>query len=367
MNDDELKEIYYDPKYGFPDVKKLLEIVGKKYTRKQVSEFIKAQEVNQIHKRDNKNQKIFAPIVGDVGWFQTDLTFLDQYKNQNKGYHIILTCIDILSRKGYTRALKNKTEDTVVEAFESILKEVPIKMTMLGFDGGSEFKSKFRAMLKKNEVEFYMSDAGDKNKMAMVERFNLTIRNRIEKYMTAFNTNKWFDVLQDITYAYNNTEHSSTGFKPDEVSKKEYNLIWQMNEERVKDYYEDNTKVFNKGDRVRLVKQKGAFEKKSGQQYNKSIYEVVKINPFSYKVKNIESETVLQRTVKPYELQLVESVAEFAPPKPQDRQALIKQTKVQRQVKKQGIDPTNVLSVGRRQTNVAGLNTSNILTGKRRR
>ena len=116
-----------------------------------------------------------------------------------------------------------------------------------------------------------------------------------------------------------------------------------------------------------ILKQKGAFEKKSGQQYNKVIYEVVKINPFSYKVKNIESETVLQRTVKPYEMQLVEGVVEFSPPKPQDRQALIKKTKVQRELKKEGIDQGNVINVGRRQTKVAGLDTSNILEGKRRK
>lgn len=360
---EKLKDIYYNPKYGFPDAKKLHGIVGKEYSLKEIKAFIAEQEVNQIHKQD-KTHKIYAPIVGGEGWFQTDLTFYEQYKNNNRGYYIILTCIDIISRKAYARALKNKTEDNVIEAFKGIIKEAG-NMKVVGFDKGSEFQTKFKNMLKDNVIDYYTSDTGDKHKMAMVERFNLTLRNRLEKYMTAYKTNKWVDVLDDIVYSYNDTIHSSTGEKPNEVGDEEIKNILVDNLERVKEF-RSNVERFSIGDKVRLKKHKGLLEKKSGEQYNHGLYTITKINPFSYRITNDRGDLLVQK-IKHDDLQKVGGLQTFEPIKPMDREKEVKKYKVEKDLKKEGIKKENIVAVSRRAKTIDGLDLGNIIEGKKTR
>eukprot|EP00732_Lithocolla_globosa_P000461 Lithocolla_globosa_v1_NODE_138_length_5823_cov_17.507628.p5 type:complete len:117 gc:universal NODE_138_length_5823_cov_17.507628:1354-1004(-) len=102
-------------------------------------------------------------------------------------------------------------------------------------DGGSGFKTKFRLMLKSHGIDYYTADPGEKNKMAMIERWNRTIREKIEKYLTSRNTNRWVDVLQKLVKNYNNTVHGTTGFKPNQVGKKEFDIIQNQKLERIQD------------------------------------------------------------------------------------------------------------------------------------
>jgi len=47
-----------------------------------------------------------------------------------------------------------------------------------------------------------------------VERFNKTIRDKINLYLYSKKTKKYIDVLQDLVYNYNNTLHSKIGMNP---------------------------------------------------------------------------------------------------------------------------------------------------------
>lgn len=47
-----------------------------------------------------------------------------------------------------------------------------------------------------------------------IERFNRTLRNRISKYLLAYNTHNWIDKLEEIIYNYNNQVHSMTKKTP---------------------------------------------------------------------------------------------------------------------------------------------------------
>jgi len=45
---------------------------------------------------------------------------------------------------------------------------------------------------------------------AIIERFNRTIRDKIDKYMKTYKTYKFNDVLKQLVLNYNNTKHSTT-------------------------------------------------------------------------------------------------------------------------------------------------------------
>ena len=86
------------------------------------------------------------------------------------------------------------------------------------------------------------------------------MKEKMFKYFTANNANKYIGVLDDFVERYNNTKHSSMKMTPVEASKKE-------NEVRVyRNLYPDLTRrpmraKFKTGDKVRILKKKGLFEK----------------------------------------------------------------------------------------------------------
>ena len=55
----------------------------------------------------------------------------------------------------------------------------------------------------------------------MVERWNRTTKEKMFKYFTANNTNKYIYVIDGFVERYNNTRHSSIKMTPVEASKKE--------------------------------------------------------------------------------------------------------------------------------------------------
>jgi hypothetical protein len=63
-------------------------------------------------------------IVGamDVEW-EADLVIMDSLSQKNNGYKYVLTVIDILSKYVWVEAIKAKTGNNLVKAFEKIIKK----------------------------------------------------------------------------------------------------------------------------------------------------------------------------------------------------------------------------------------------------
>ena len=86
---------------------------------------------------------------------------------------------------------------TIVHAFQSILVSSKRKPNETWFDQGSEFyNSPFKEWLKENHIEMYSTY--NEGKSAVAERLIRTLKNKIEKHMTAVSKNVYFDVLNDI-------------------------------------------------------------------------------------------------------------------------------------------------------------------------
>ena len=97
-----------------------------------------------------------------------------------------------------------------------------------------------------------------RTKGSIVERFNRTLKSRLERFFTESKNHRWVDVLQSMTTNINNTVNRSTGFKPSEVTKA------NSEEVRARLYPPPlNIKkcVFHIGDRVRVVKEKNFLDK----------------------------------------------------------------------------------------------------------
>jgi len=137
--------------------------------------------------------------------------------------------------------------------------------------------------VKELGVELYSTE--NEEKSSVVECWNHTMKEKMFKYFTANNTNKYIDVLDDFVKRYNNTRHSSIKMTPVEASKKE-------NEVRVyRNLYPDLTRrpmraKFKIEDKVRSLKKKGLFEKEFTPNWTEELFTVSKIqrtNPATYK------------------------------------------------------------------------------------
>ena len=105
----------------------------------------------------------------------------------------------------------------VAEAFKHIFKEGR-KPIFLWVDKGKEFYNKHvKDLLKANSVEMYSTE--NEEKSSVVERWNGTMKQKMFKYFTANNTEKYYDILDELVNIYNNTKHSSIKMTPVEASK----------------------------------------------------------------------------------------------------------------------------------------------------
>ena len=93
----------------------------------------------------------------------------------------------------------------------------------------------------------------NEGKSVVAEKFIITLKNKIFKYMTAISKNVYFDVFDDFVNKYNNTVHKTVKRKPIDVTDDyyaEYNENFDKNDPKIK-----------VGDNVRMSKYKNFFAK----------------------------------------------------------------------------------------------------------
>jgi len=342
MNADEIiSEAYYDPSKGLRNAQKLYEeLKAQRITMKQIKDFLKRQEVAQIHYKPQK--PVFFPIVSKYKnhiW-QIDLMSLADIERTNDHYKYLLCCIDIFSRFAYVVPLKTKDATTIKSALDRIFKkEVP---EILCSDNGSEFKNEqVKRLCTRYNISQTFFQVGDKHKMAMVERFNRTIRDLINKYLTAYQTTRYINVLDKLVHNYNNTYHSGIKGKPSKPDAEKIKSI--MIEKQVEALKSE--KEYKVGQSVRYVINRTTFEKGSNPRWSKLIYVITSKLGHSYLINKRGSE---DKEYKYYELQPVGRTqgidVEEAQP---TRQHIRRENRQARAIKREGITTTSEATTSR--------------------
>ena len=219
-----LKSVYYtlSNEGSFGGNKRLKEAVFKDtvvhMSDKQVSEWLAGEDAYTLHRPAQINYKRNRVIVHGIDiQFQADLVDMSMYTKENDNFKYMLTCIDVFSKYAWTRVLKNKTGVEVTKAFESILKEgrIPQKLQF--------FNKYFQDVTTKYNIHHFST--GSEQKASIVECFNRTIKGRMWRYITAINSKRYIDVLQDLITSYNNSYHMSIKMRP-YPERTKINLVW---------------------------------------------------------------------------------------------------------------------------------------------
>lgn len=296
---DIIKKIYYDVKTGYKNPHALLNEVQKydkdvKYN--DVLDFLNRQEEYQINKK--KLKKTYFQIGAQIGYYQMDLILLPNKKSENDGYGYILTIIEIATRKAYVYLLRTKKASEMLKVLKDFITKNKDRVVGISSDSGGEFlNAKIIKLMKDNGIYYTQTQKGDHNRQSIVERFNYTLRNKLNKYLTANKTEKYYDVIHDIVENYNNTIHSGLNNKTPNFMFENNEETKQMNEDKMRDnaYLKANImSEYKIGDRVRIKKTKSSMFEKDSNTFSPGIYHIDNIVGNKFAIKN-SSGDVLKR------------------------------------------------------------------------
>ena len=134
---------------------------------------------------------------------------MGKFSKWNKGIRYLLMVIDVFSKFGWIRPLKDKRGQTVADAFRSIFRErAARKPKMLWSDKGSEFfNAIMKDLLSKNGIKLYTTE--NEEKSSVVERWNRTMKEKLFRMFSANNNTIYWDKLDKLVDQYNHRFHSS--------------------------------------------------------------------------------------------------------------------------------------------------------------
>ena len=261
-----------------------------------------AEELHKPIRKKFKKRRVYVKGVDKI--WAADLVDMHAFSKSNKGYKYILMIIDVFSKYGWAIPLKTKTGIDVMKAFSKLWSSTK-PPERLWVDKGKEFYNKqMKDLMNEHHVQIYSTE--NEEKSSVVERWNRTIKRIMWKYFTANNTNIYIDVLADIINKYNNTYHRSIKCTPIAARK-------ASNHQHVYEalFGEDYNNVtvkhikFKIGDRVRIIRKKGTFEKGFTPNWTEEVFTVDNVKstqPVTYSLADAKGEKI-QGTFYEQELQ----------------------------------------------------------------
>ena len=271
--EESLKRVYFDPKRvgSYGGVNALRRVT--RAPVKAVKQWLSEQDAYTLHKPVRIRFKRRRVIVGGRNHqWQADLVDLSKLKKDNDGYVFLLTVIDVFSKRAWCVPLKNKSASSLVTALKGLL--VNIAPTTLQTDKGLEFLNRsVRRLLKEHGVHHF-STHNEETKASIVERFNRTLKTRMWRYFTKYQTVRYIDALQDFVQSYNDTYHRSIGMAPSQVNPANQEEVWQ----RLYGHDGKGVPKFKVDDRVRISKAKRRFEKGYMANWSEELFTIREVH-----------------------------------------------------------------------------------------
>jgi IS30 family transposase len=273
-------------------------------TRQNPSEWLQRQLAYTLHKplkRKFATRKYMTSGINDL--WQLDLMEMIPYAKINRGYKYILSCIDVFSRYGRVLPLKSKQGLEVAAAIKKMLQNnVPRHIQT---DLGKEFyNTNVKKVFKDHDIGHY--SVHSQFKAALVERFNRTLREKLNRYFTHTGKKVWHNVLQSIVTAYNKSGHSSLqNVCPADINFKSEMDIWQKQQQQQPSQKQDDISLL---DYVRISRVRGPFIKNFDQNWSDEVFRVIGVDkkqaPTMYILEDLQNNAIHGKFYKP-ELQSI--------------------------------------------------------------
>ena len=307
-----LERLYYDPKSpaAYGGAERLWAAARRAAPgakKDDVYRWLAAQDAYTLHKpTKQKFTRRRTVVAAPNHQLQADLMDTRSRSRNNDGVNYLLTAVDAFSRRGWAVPVKFKSAERVAEALDTILRSN--EFFSMQTDKGKEFYNATVAdVLKKYGVKHFSTE-NETIKASMVERFNRTLRDKIHRYLTAKNTNRFIDVLPMLVDAYNDAEHSALGMAPNDVGPDNQSDLYFKLYEGDRSQNALTKTPLRVGDAVRMSKARGAFERGYTPNWTVELFKVCEVltteRPVVYRVKDYAGDTI-RGTFYRHELQKV--------------------------------------------------------------
>jgi transposase InsO family protein len=289
-------KVYYDP--SKPEGYAGAERLKKKFPKeeKSVTKWLATQASYTLHKpikRKFPTRKYKTSGPNDL--WQMDLMEMIPYASINKSYKYILTCIDVFSR--FARAVPVKSKDAI-NVSAAITKMITKKSCPKNIqtDLGKEFYNKsVQQIFKKHKINHY--SVHSQYKAAVVERFNRTLRERLNRFFTHQGNKKWIDALPKIINAYNQSSHKGLkGKRPIDLIETTNLEDWSIQSKET-NVTKSAKNLLRVGALVRISRiSNSPFRKNFDQNWSEEIFRVATLDkrdiPVMYTLKDLNDEPI---------------------------------------------------------------------------
>jgi Integrase core domain len=297
-----LFEVYYSPNSpgAYSTGERLYKFIKQNYaihvTRKKVNEWLQSQHTHTIHRnRRIRFKRNHYNITNIDDLWEMDLIDIQNFSRQNKGNKYILAVIDCFSRFAWCIPIKKKTPSEIIRAFDILFSGTSRRPIKLQSDKGKEFDNRsVKKYLLEKDITF-QTTRDPTTKAAICERFIRTIKGIIFKYFTHIKSKKYVDVIDGLTFIYNNRIHSSIGMQPAEVNESNVLKVWShMQKKREKSAKKKKAKLAV-GDYVRIANPKVTFEKGYTPKWSEEVFSIDRVLrriPVVYNIKDSDGNTI---------------------------------------------------------------------------
>ena len=194
---------------GLASIDKLYKEIRKQddsVSKEDVKKFLSSKDSYTLHHQGRirfSRRKFMFKCPGHT--LMADVAYLKPYEKENVPYLLVL--MDGYSRYLSVFPLQTLKASEVVKILDQFFTNNIYKYTKFFTDAGTEFTNKLvKKMYKKHDIHWYTTFSKT-IKVSPVERVILTLKNKIKRYISHFNTEKFLDVIDDIVNTYNKTTH----------------------------------------------------------------------------------------------------------------------------------------------------------------
>lgn len=316
MEEELLKEIYFTPEHpaSFGSPLKLYKAAKKEYPNinlNQVKDWLSKQPAYTLHRELKlrfKRQKVI--VKGPKVQYQADLLDVSNISKQNDNVKFLLTVIDCFSRLATAIPLKSKHAEVVKKGLEKAFIDLGGSPHKLQTDQGVEFTGQsVQKWLNSKAILWFHSH--QTVKAQIVERFNRTLRNRLQKYQEYSKSLRYIEALPKLLRGYNTSVHSTLKkFAPIQVNENNSNEVFEI---QYRKYLNERKKrhKFKINDIVRISNYRSTFFKKTtSHNFTTELFVITKVklsdvNPPTYKLKALSDSEAIAGKFYEDELQKV--------------------------------------------------------------
>lgn len=292
---------YYDhtSPAAYSSAERLYSFIKQNYdipvTRRNVIDWLQGQNTYTLHRnRRIRFKRNHYNITNIDDLWEMDLMDVQKISRNNKGNKYIIAVIDCFSRFAWCVPIKNKTPSEIIRAFDYIFKLTTRRPVKIQSDKGREFDNKcVKKYLSERSIGF-QTTRDPATKAAMCERFIRTIKGIMYKYFTHTNSTKYIDVIEGLTFIYNNRIHSSIGIQPANVTEENVLKVWTYMQKKRGKSVKKNSKLAV-GDLVRIANPKATFEKGYTPKWSEEIFSIERVllrNPVVYTIRDSDGVTI---------------------------------------------------------------------------